>query len=57
MKKSIKNKVPAKSNEVVTTCEQNQGDDHYLISGSHNAADLSSFFLLQKRYQDDAYIF
>jgi hypothetical protein len=50
MKKNIlKNKVLAKPNEDVKTHEQNQADDHYLIGGLCNAADLS-FFLSPKRY-------
>jgi hypothetical protein len=35
---------------------QNQVGDHYLMGGSHNAADLS-FFLIKKRYWDHAYFF
>jgi hypothetical protein len=45
----FKNKASAKPNKVVKTRLQNQVGDHYLMGGSHNAADLS-FFLIKKRY-------
>jgi hypothetical protein len=45
----LKNKASAKPNKIVKTRLQNQVGDHYLMGGSHNAADLS-FFLIKKRY-------